>query len=566
MAENAMIRIANCSGFYGDRVSAAREMIEGGPIDVLCGDYLAELTMFLLARSEIGYARTFLRQMEEIIGVCVDRGVKVVTNAGGLNPAGLAEAVSALDTGAVIAYVVGDDLRERFPGAVSANAYLGSWGIVEALCGGADIVITGRVTDAALVVGPAAWRFDWQPSDFDRLAGAVAAGHVLECGPQATGGNFAFFKEVPGIAHPGFPIAEIFENGSAVITKHDGTGGLVSVETVAAQLLYEIGDARYVTPDAIARFDTIRLEQQGRDRVGISGVVGEPPPATLKVSINDFGGYRNTMTFVLVGLDLEEKAALVRQSLAPALDGLDTEFSLTRVDDGAHLRIVVRGADERRVGRAFSSAAIELSLASYPGFHTTTPPGNAHPYAINRVAFIDRGAAPQRVCWSDGRTVTLPVAPAAPARDESLGEARRPGVTNLDIDERGVEHLPLGTCFGARSGDKGADANVGIWARGPKGFTWLEAFLTPARFKTLVPEAVSLSVRRVELPNLLALNFIVSGLLGPGGVSASTRADPQAKGLGEYLRSRVVALPRAVIAEAANVAEENIALANSRPV
>ena len=561
-----MIRIANCSGFYGDRISAAREMLEGGPIDVLCGDYLAELTMFLLARSASGYARTFLRQMEATLGSCLEHEVKVVTNAGGLNPAGLAEAVSALDTGAVVAHLEGDDLRARFPEAESANAYLGSWGIVEALRGGADVVITGRVVDAALVVGPAAWHFDWQPSDFDRLAGAIAAGHVLECGPQATGGNFSFFREVPGVAHPGFPIAEISEDGSAVITKHEGTGGLVSVETVAAQLLYEIGDARYVTPDATARFDTLRLEQQGRDRVRMFGAVGEPPPATLKVSINDFGGYRNAMTFVLVGLDLEEKAALVRQSLAPVLCGLDAEFSLVPVEDGAHLRVIVRGADEQLVGRAFSSAAVELSLASYPGFHTTTPPGDAHPFAVNRVAFIDRRAVPQRVSWSDGRTVTLPVAPAAPVQDGDFGDARVSDIPRRDIEERDVEQVALGSCFGARSGDKGADANVGVWARGPTGFAWLEAFLTTERFKTLVPEALSLSVRRVDLPNLLALNFIVPGLLGVGGVSASTRADPQAKSLGEYLRSRVVAVPRAVIEEAAYVSEENIALTNSRSI
>src|SRR6185437_13823604 len=325
-----VLRIANCSGFYGDRVSAAREMVEGGPIDVLTGDWLAELTMLLLGRAMLsgrpGYARTFLTQLEQVLPTCLERGIKIVSNAGGLDPAGCAAAVRELASRAglnpVIAHVTGDDLLPRIQellgdghrlanldtgetlaeagiAPLTAHAYLGGLPIARALTAGADVVITGRVTDAALVVGPGMWRFGWEGDDLDALAGAVVTGHVLECGCQATGGNYAFFlNEVNDLAHAGFPLAELAADGSSVITKHPGTGGLVSVGTVTAQLLYEIGSPAYANPDVIARFDTIVLEQLERDRVRVSGVRGERPPAGLKVALNYAGGYRNSMALV----------------------------------------------------------------------------------------------------------------------------------------------------------------------------------------------------------------------------------------------------------------------------
>ncbi|MCW1957228.1 MAG: DUF1446 domain-containing protein, partial [Mycobacterium sp.] len=325
------VRIGNCSGFYGDRVSAMREMLTGGDLDYLTGDYLAELTMLILGRDKMkyperGYAKTFLTQLEECLGLAHDRGVRIVANAGGLNPAGLAVAVRALadkrGVPVTVAHVAGDDLLPRaaelgFPGATSgggvltANAYLGAWGIVDCLQSGADIVVTGRVTDASVVVGPAAAHFGWAHRDYDRIAGAVVAGHVIECGAQATGGNYSFFTEIADLDYAGFPLAEVYPDGSSVITKHPGTGGQVSVGTVTAQLLYEITGERYANPDATARFDSIRLSDDGPDRVLISGVRGEPPPPTLKVSLNSIGGYRNSAPFVLTGLDVDAKAALV---------------------------------------------------------------------------------------------------------------------------------------------------------------------------------------------------------------------------------------------------------------
>ena len=407
------VRIGNCSGFYGDRLSAMGEMLVGGELDYLTGDYLAELTMLILGRDRMkspdrGYAKTFLIQMEQCLGLAKDRGVRIVTNAGGLNPAGLAEAVRALadklGVPVAVAHVEGDDLLHRaaeleFGSPLTANAYLGAWGIVDCLNAGADIVVTGRVTDASVVVGPAAAHFGWGRHDYDRLAGAVVAGHVIECGTQATGGNYSFFTEVPNLGHAGFPLAEIFADGSSVITKHPGTRGQVSIGTVTAQLLYEITGARYANPDATARFDTVTLSDDGPDRVRISGVRGEPPPASLKVSLNSIGGFRNSATFVLTGLDIEAKAALLRGQLDGALTArpAEVQWELARTDRpdaateqtaSALLTCTVRDPDPGIVGRRFSSAAIELALDSYPGFHTTAPPSDGAVYGVFTAGYV----------------------------------------------------------------------------------------------------------------------------------------------------------------------------------
>ncbi len=314
-----VIRIGNCSGFYGDRLAAAREMIDGGPIDVLTGDYLAELTMSILYNQQqtrgenVGYVGTFLKQLKDVAADCKARNIKIVTNAGGLNPKGMADEVekilAELGVDSKVAYIDGDDLLpklgalqtdgEKFTNldtdedlkdstqeALTANAYLGGWGIKEALDQGADIVICPRVTDAAVVIGPAAWKFNWQRNDYDALAGALAAGHIIECGAQCCGGNYAFFEEVPSFRNVGYPIAEIEANGNFTVTKHAGTGGLVSVGTVKAQLLYEISTPAYYNPDVIAHFDTMQIEQVGADRVYVSGCRGSTPPLTHKVSLS----------------------------------------------------------------------------------------------------------------------------------------------------------------------------------------------------------------------------------------------------------------------------------------
>ena len=580
------LRIANCSGFYGDRFSAAREMLEGGPIDVLTGEYLAELTMLILWKSrlkdpEAGYAKTFLRQMEEVAGLAIDRGVKIVVNAGGLEPGVLAvklrELLKRLGLKATVAHIEGDELMPRLGELqaaghelrnldtgrslagvavepVTANVYLGAWGIVEALKAGADIVVCPRVTDASLVVGPAAWRFGWSRDDWDSLAGAVVAGHIIECGPQATGGNYSFFTEVPGMTKLGFPIAEVREDGSSVITKHPGSGGLVSVGTVTAQLLYEIQGRRYLNSDVVTRFDSIQLSPDGPDRVLVSGVRGEPAPDSLKVLINYIGGYRNTMTFAITGLDVEAKAEIARRQLFDSLGGeaafeqVDVQLLRTDRPDAAsnaeaiaQLRVTVKDRDAKKVGRAFANKAIELALSSYPGFFTTSPPEAETTYGVYWPALIPADLVSQTVVLEDGRRLDVMEPPRRPPAGEDLDTSNR-GLPNLGPTRR----LPLGTVFGARSGDKGGNANIGVWARSDDGYRWLEAFLTVDRLKQLLPETAPLEIRRYTLPNLRALNVIVVGLLGEG-VASSTRVDPQAKSLGEYLRSRIVDLPEALL-------------------
>ena len=599
------VRIANSSGFYGDRGAAAREMVEGGPIDVLTGDYLAELTMLILWKARekdpsAGYARTVLSQLEPVLGTCLDRGIKIVNNAGGLNPAGLAAELEAL-AGRLglhpkIAYLTGDDLLPRLgelvaggetlahldsgqPLAaaggkpVTANAYLGGWGITAALAAGADIVVCPRVTDASLVSGPAAWWHGWARDDFDALAGAIVAGHVIECGPQATGGNYSFLDEIRDRRYPGFPIAEVAGDGSSVITKHPGTGGLVSPGTVTAQLLYEIAEPAYANPDAIAHFDTITVSADGPDRVALSGTKGSPPPASAKVAMNFAGGYRNTMTLVLTGLDIEAKAAWAQEELFAVLGGrdqfaevdvrllrFDTPDAPTNEQATAHLRITVKDPDPRKVGRRFSNATMELALGGYAGFHTTTPPTPESAYGVYWPALVPASEVAAAVVLPDGSSMIIEPTPAGPggprrlAADGPPRDGQPPDSQPPDSQPRigpaagdgATVAAPLGRVCGARSGDKGGNANVGIWARDPAAYPWLRAYLTTDRLRALLPEAAALPIRRFELPNLGALNFVIAGLLGDG-VAASTRPDPQAKGLGEYLRSRVVAVPAGLL-------------------
>ncbi|WP_405948677.1 DUF1446 domain-containing protein [Streptomyces prunicolor] len=566
----APLRIGNASGFYGDRFDALREMLTGGRLDVLTGDYLAELTMLILGRDRLkdpgaGYARTFLKQLEECLGLAQERGVRIVTNAGGLNPAGLADAVrklaDRLGIAVRVAHVEGDDLAARYPDALAAHAYLGGFGIAACLEAGADIVVTGRVTDAALVTGPAVAHFGWVAGDYDRLAGAVVAGHVLECGTQATGGNYAFFTEhaPEKLRRPGFPLAEIHDDGSCVITKHPGTGGVVDFGTVTAQLLYETHGARYAGPDVTARLDTVRIgeDETGGDRVRIEGVRGEAPPPTLKVGLNRLGGFRNEVTFVLTGLDIERKATLVREQMEAAFDEGkaksrpgELRWDLARTDHAdasteetasALLRLVVRDADPEVVGRALSAAAVELALASYPGFHVLTPPGKGAPYGVFDDVYVPHGAVDHMAVLHDGRRIAV-----APAHDTRvLEDVPQPTLPEPPPDGP-TTRAPLGLVAGARSGDKGGNANVGVWARTDEAWRWLAHALTVERFRELLPETAELVVTRHLLPNLRALNFVVEGILGEG-VAAQHRFDPQAKALGEWLRSRRLDIPEALL-------------------
>ncbi len=574
------IRIANCSGFYGDRLGAAREMVEDGPIDVLTGDWLAELTMLILARTQAkrpggGYARTFVSQMEHVMGTCLDSGIKVVSNAGGLDPDGCASAVAEvadkLGLAPHIAYVSGDDLLDRLPALelnhletgepignpsrfISASAYIGGWGIVEALNMGADIVITGRATDAAVVCGPAAWHHGWGRQDWDQLAGAIVAGHVIECGTQATGGNYSFFSEVAGMSRTGFPWAEIAADGSSVIGKHDGTGGEVSVGTVTSQLLYEIGSPAYLNPDVTSRFDTIELDQVGRDRVRIHGTKGEPPPPTLKVAMNEWGGHRQDISVALVGLDIGEKAALVEEAfwvacpLAPEdFDEVSVTVERTDKDDPASnaeavatWRMTLKSSDERKLGRHITDAINELALATIPGFFGL---GGAavRPFGVFTPAVIDRALVPMHVALLDGEHTV--VDSTVQADDTSVDPRVGPDVA---LPEGPTRRAPIGSVVGARSGDKGGNANLGVFARTNEEWVWLEQHLTVERLRELLPEVADLKVDRYAMPSIRSLNFLIHGVLQEG-VASSTRLDGQGKSLGEWLRARHTDIPASLL-------------------
>ncbi len=590
-----VLRIANCSGYYGDRLAAAREMVEGGPVDVLTGDYLAELTMLLLWKArqrdpDGGYAVSFLAQLRDVLGTCLERGTKIVVNAGGLNPAGLAAKVRQLaERGGLhpsVAHVEGDDLLARLPELqsrghdfahlgtgrplagsgvepVTANAYLGGWGIAQALGAGADIVICGRVTDASLVVGPAAWAFGWAPDDWDALAGAVTAGHIIECGTQATGGNYSFFTEIPDPVHPGFPLAELHPDGSSVITKHPGTGGAVTVGTVTAQLLYETGHPAYLNADVVARLDTVRLTQQGADRVAVGPVRGEPAPDDLKVCLNHLGGHRNSATFVLTGLDLDAKADFAEAALRDATGGPGrfATYDLRREHGGGsdRLTLTVRDPDPDKVGRGFFSAVAGTALAGYPGLHLEHASPKSTEYGVYWPALVPAAEVEETVVLGDGTRLPAPRPPrpgSAPTRPGPRADAvspppARPLAGQPAPPERAEPYpgrhgrtirLPLGTLVGARSGDKGGDANVGLWVGDDGSYAWLRDWLDVPRLRALLPETAKLPISRYELPNLRALNFVVHDLLGEG-VAASTLADPQAKALGERLRACLADIP-----------------------
>ena len=585
-----VIKIANCSGYYGDKLSAAKEMVEGGPIDVLTGDYLAELTMAILFNQRMqrgedkGYVGTFLKQVKEVAQSCKDKNIKIVTNAGGLNPSSMAleieKILKELSIDLKVAYIDGDDLMPRITElnnegelfnnidkkiplnesgcqTLTANAYLGAWGIKEALDKGADIVVCPRVTDAAVVIGPAAWKFGWNRTDYDSLAGALAAGHIIECGCQATGGNYSFFKEVPTFDNVGYPIAEIEKDGSFTITKHPGTGGLVSIGTVTAQLLYEISSPAYINPDVIGHFDTLRIEQEGKDRVYVSGCRGSTPPPTHKACINLAGGYRNGMDLVITGLDIEEKAKIFTDALFNSVGGKeqfdDVSINLHRTNKEnpnsneeamATLSISVKSMNPDLVGRLFSAKIIELSLANYPGFFSSGGGKKPGPVIVYWPALVDSKFINEYV-HIDGETIEI-IPTSQMGFEESFYQKNL--VEIAAAPEGKTDKGPLGSYFGARSGDKGGCANLGVWAKTDLSYSFLYNFLTVEKLKELLPDLNNYEIDRYDLPNIKSLNFYIHGIL-EDGVSSNNKKDGQAKSLGEYLRAKIVDLPISIIQE-----------------
>jgi hypothetical protein len=581
------LRIANCSGFSGDRRSAIAEILAGDPVDVIVGDYLAEVTMAsMVQRTAAGHPRLwsdeFGIQLAGNLAAILDRGIKVVVNAGGFDPAGLAAQIradaAALGRTASVAHIAGDNVLARLDELTaageqfshldtgkplsdwgltpsSANAYLGARGITMALEAGADVVICPRVTDASLVVGAAAWWHGWAPTDLDALAGAVVAGHIIECGPQVTGGNFSGFTTIPGMLNPGFPIAEVAADGACVITKHTGQGGAVTTDTVKAQLLYEIQGPLYLNPDVTVDLRTVRVEDAGPDRVAVHGAIGSAPSPTTKVAITAVDGWENTVEAYLCGLDIDAKAALVEAQAGAAW--ADSGVRLHRVD-----RIGTAGVDPesveaatvtlRFVGRAddaeplapkrFFRALASTILMSIPGFHCDSHHPRASkpsPVVAYWPGLVSCDVLQETVTLDDGTTLTVP----QPERAEVPVIESDPAPAAGSYGD--TVRVPLGRVAHARCGDKGGNSNIGIWVQ-PAAWEWLRAELTEARFRQLFPESVGLPVTRHEFPHLRAVHFVVHGNLGAGG-SSNGRLDALGKSVGEYLRARHVDLPVALL-------------------
>ena len=580
------VRIANFSGYYGDRRTAFDEAMGGDDIDVLIGDYLAEFTLAALSARyrddpSSGYVAYFLDQLRPHVAAVAERGLKVVVNAGGFNPAGLAGAVRELAAEAGVrlrvAHVEGDNVLHRLRGLrakghrmtnldtgaplsswgyepIAANAYLGGWGITDALSSGSDVVICGRVTDASLTSGVAAWWHGWRRTSWRELAGAVTAGHIIECGPHATGGNFSGFAQIPGMVAPGFPIAEVAGDGSSVITKHGRDGGAVTVDTVTAQLMYEIQGTRYLNPDVTVHLDTVELTQEAPDRVRMAPVTGSPPSPTTKVAVFAPIGWQIVATAYVTGLDADAKVDLLREqlrALLPAVDDLEVTRLGTVAEDAdsqwdatVPVRIMATARDrETLTGQNFAGRLGGLFLSSIPGFYLDSGAGmptSPRPRVDYWPALLPTEVLGHAVVLDNGRRMevgppTVCEVPGQPAHPEPSGaaasEANGP-----------TRRLPLGTIAHARSGDKGGNSNVGVWVPDDAAWPWLRDMLSTEELKRLLPETKDLDVVRHEFPHLRAVHFVLTGLLGTGG-SSNLRVDPIGKAIGEYLRARHVDIP-----------------------
>ncbi|TCK26307.1 acyclic terpene utilization AtuA family protein [Pseudonocardia endophytica] len=574
------VRVANCSGWLHDRVSGLRDAL-AGPVDVVTGDYLAEPTLRQLARERgrdpgLGYARSFLAQFRDAVDLVVAAGTKVVVDAGGLNPAGLADEVrkAGLDAGhrLSVAHVEGDDLLARLDALQAdgeplshldtgaplrswgltprtANAYLGAFGITAALNAGADVVICPRVTDASLTVGAAAWWHGWRPDDLDALAGAVVAGHVIECGPQATGGNFSGFTTLADPRRPGYPIAEIAADGSAVITKHDGTGGTVSTDTVTAQLVYEIQGPVYLNPDVAVHLDTVRLAQVGPDRVEVRGATGTPPPPTTKLALTAEGGFETSVSAYLTGLDVDAKYALLRDHIEDLAGSLPlTRVRLDRIgvpaedppDQWAAAQQVVitaQAPDRDAVGlSAFVQPVVSQILETYPGFYVS-PVRAAQQIEAYWPAVVPVSAIEHAVVLEDGSRLVIP---PAPLTEPFTGQPPAPEPCGTDPVGDTVR-IPLGRVTHARSGDKGPNSNVGFWCD-ERTWPWLRSALTTDLLRRLHPDAGGLRIERHELPALRVVHFVLRGALDEGA-GTNGRPDGAGKAVAEFLRARHVDVP-----------------------
>lgn len=584
-----MIRIANAGGYWGDDLAQFRRQLELGPVDYVTLDFLAEITMSILQKQRArdpraGYARDFVTQVEEALPLLRERGAKVITSAGGVNPLGcrgaLLEMAQLHGAPLEVAAVVGDDLMQRLgelnatgvsldnleDGAAftairdrvsSANAYFGAWPVVEALRSGAQIVVTGRCTDTGITLAPMIHAFGWAADDWDRLAAGIVAGHIVECGAQSTGGNFTDWRRVPRYERIGYPVLEVFPDGSFIVTKHGDTGGLVTVRTVKEQLVYEMGDPRsYVTPDVVADFATVRLEQAGRDRVRVWGVRGRPAPGSLKVSASYFDGWKASGSLILSGPEAVAKARAFTDLFWARL-GL--AFAATHTELVGHsacwgplapptdppevlLRLSVRDANRKKIEQ-FARMVPAVILSGPPGVAVTGGRADVDQVVAYWPALVPRERVKPTVVTRIGaREIEWPAPLPPPRRPAPLAPDKWPAAKG----SRKLVTVPLAALAHARSGDKGDTANIGVVARAPEIYPWLRRTLTAAVVKRRFQGICLGRVERHEVPNLWALNFLLHESLDGGG-TVSLRLDAQGKTLAHALLAMEVRAPRALL-------------------
>lgn len=591
-----IIRIGNAGGYWGDDLDALRRQLTGGPLDYITMDFLAEITMSILRRQqlknpELGYARDFVTQLETCLPLIAETGVKVITNAGGINPAALGRKIQAMvrqrGLGLKVGVVYGDDIAGRLDeltaageaftnmetGAVfapvkdhviSANVYLGAEPVVAALAEGCHIVVTGRVTDTGITLAPMIHEFGWAMDDWDRMAAGIVAGHIIECGAQASGGNLTDWQQVRSFRAIGYPIIEMAADGSFVVTKHKRTGGLVCAKSVKEQLVYEMGDpGQYISPDGVAFFDTIEVRELGRDRVAVGGVRGGPAPERFKVSLAYEDGWKADGEVLVCGPDVRAKAKVIADvfwrktghafaKTHTALVGAGSIWPphLAQGEpDEIYLRFGVCDPDPTKI-EDFAKALPALILAGPSGMAVST---RGRPRAQQVVAYWpallrrDRVAAEVLTLAADGqethRTITFPV------RGEA-GEPARSGIRPRSLTRRvyagAPRQVPLRRLCYARSGDKGDTSNIGVLARSPRIYEWLAGYLTAARVKRFFGPMVKGTVTRHRLDNLEGFNFLLEGALGGGGTT-SLLVDPQGKTLSQALLQMEVEVPSSLL-------------------
>ncbi|KAH8700746.1 hypothetical protein BGW36DRAFT_374886 [Talaromyces proteolyticus] len=601
MTAKKCLRVGNVSGATGDSPTAMSRMARHGNVDVIVGDWLSEMNIAWNAITksqdpELGYESGFLSQLVESLDVVIERGIKVITNAGALNTPSLAREVEELCRRkgceqVIVAQVLGDDISDLVTNSDGLEhnsglhhldhedwrlrdwklrphcgvAYIGAWGIYEALQHGAQIVICGRVTDASPVIGAAAWWYGWKKDDWNKLAGALVAGHLIECGPYITGANFSGFKDfLPQLVDLSFPIAEIDDTGACTITKIEQYGGAITKFNTIAQLLYELQGELYLNPDTVADLQEIRVTQTAPDRVTVDGVKGMPPPATTKAMIAAPGGYQAEATFYINGLDVPEKAQMMKQQLKSAFRnnnfskfsvevyGTPTSDPQSQQAGTVSLRVFAQAREKKDISSdKFKTPIYALRMQSYPGYHMNLDFRTMDPKPFMEIfpVIVSQCLIKQTVKLSSGKTIEIP--PPVLTSEYQLQRPSYETDSPVSLDYFGpTERAPLGSIVHARSGDKADNFNVGIFVRHEDEYPWLQSFLTISCFKKLLGNdwkdltetGIKRSIERCEFPNILAVHFRVLDFLG-GGIASSARIDGLGKGIGEYIRSRIVDVP-----------------------